>query len=46
VWMGSFAQTFLPPISAQNTRTLEQSKTGVDFKVEHRATPAELADVR
>ena len=46
VWMGSFAQTFLPPISAQNTRTLEQSKTGVDFKVEHRATPAEVADVR
>jgi NADH-quinone oxidoreductase subunit M len=33
VWMGSFSQSFLPPISAQNTRILEQSKVGVDFRV-------------
>jgi NADH-quinone oxidoreductase subunit M len=34
VWMGSFAQTFLPPISAQNTRILDLSKVGVEFRVD------------
>jgi NADH-quinone oxidoreductase subunit M len=35
VWMGCFTQSFIPPISAQNTRILEQSKVGVDFKVKN-----------
>ena len=26
VWMGTFTQSFLPPISAQNARILEQTK--------------------
>ena len=33
VWMGSFSQTFMPPISAQDAKILEQSKVGVDFRV-------------
>ncbi|MBS1874911.1 MAG: NADH-quinone oxidoreductase subunit M [Acidobacteria bacterium] len=33
VWMGSFSQSFLPPISAQTAKILEQSKVGVDFRV-------------
>ena len=35
VWMGCFSQSFLPPISAQNVKILEQSKVGVDFRVRH-----------
>jgi NADH-quinone oxidoreductase subunit M len=34
VWMGSFAQSFLPPISAQNTRILDLSTVGVEFRVD------------
>jgi hypothetical protein len=26
VWMGVYTQTFMPPISAQNARILEQTK--------------------
>ena len=37
VWMGTYTQTFLPPISAQNARILEQSKQRVA------ATPAPAA---
>ncbi len=29
VWMGSFTQTFMPAISAQNARILDQSKERV-----------------
>jgi NADH-quinone oxidoreductase subunit M len=29
LWMGTYTQSFLPPISAQNTRILEQSKERV-----------------
>jgi NADH-quinone oxidoreductase subunit M len=44
VWMGSFSQSFLPPVSAQNARILEQSKVGVDFKVSVK-TPAPVLSV-
>jgi NADH-quinone oxidoreductase subunit M len=37
VWMGTYTQSFLPPISAQNTRILDQSKMGVDFRVDSRS---------
>jgi NADH-quinone oxidoreductase subunit M len=33
VWMGTFTQSFMPPITTQNARILEQSKVGVDFRV-------------
>ncbi len=33
VWMGSFTQTFMPPISAQSSKILEHSRVGVDFRV-------------
>ena len=36
VWMGVYTQTFMPPISAQNTRILEQTKLA------SRPTPAEV----
>lgn len=34
VWMGVYTKSFLPMISAANARILEQSKQGVEFKVE------------
>jgi NADH-quinone oxidoreductase subunit M len=36
VWMGTYTQSFIPPISAENTRILDQSKAGVDFRVDTR----------
>ncbi len=33
LWMGSFTQSFMPPISAQNVKILEQSKVGVEMRV-------------
>jgi hypothetical protein len=33
VWMGVYSQTFLPAISASNTRILEQSKKNVEYRV-------------
>jgi len=47
VWMGSYTQSFIPPISAQNARILDLSKAGVDFRVDTRtARSAEVARVR
>jgi NADH-quinone oxidoreductase subunit M len=47
VWMGSYTQSFIPPISAQNARILDLSKAGVDFRVDKRtARSAEVARVR
>jgi NADH-quinone oxidoreductase subunit M len=40
VWMGVYTQTFMPPISAQNTRILEQTKLAA------RPVPAEVANAR
>jgi NADH-quinone oxidoreductase subunit M len=42
-WMGCFPQSFVPPISAQNTRILEQSKVGVDVRVQNIIAPRETA---
>ena len=47
VWMGSFAQSFMPPISAQNAQILQQTKTGVDERVQHFRLPStEVANAR
>lgn len=45
VWMGTFTQSFLPPISAQNTRILNQTQ---ELKVERVAVPpaAEVSRAR
>jgi NADH-quinone oxidoreductase subunit M len=40
VWMGVYTQTFMPPISAQNTHLLEQTKLAA------RPAPAEVANAR
>jgi NADH-quinone oxidoreductase subunit M len=42
VWMGSFAQTFLPAISVQNAAILEQTKK---MEVQRVAIPARAAGV-
>jgi NADH-quinone oxidoreductase subunit M len=36
VWMGSFTQSFMPPISAQNARILDQTRTGREEQVHNR----------
>ncbi|MEO7143657.1 MAG: NADH-quinone oxidoreductase subunit M, partial [Bryobacteraceae bacterium] len=56
VWMGSFTQSFLPPIAAQNVRILELANAGVSESVRARPAPppgvrlvtaaAEVANVR
>jgi NADH-quinone oxidoreductase subunit M len=47
VWMGSFAQSFMPPISAQNTQILQQTKTGADERVmQFRLPSREVANAR
>jgi NADH-quinone oxidoreductase subunit M len=45
VWMGTFTQSFMPPISAQNARILEQANRGV---AAHTQAPAvkEVANAR
>src|ERR1700719_829401 len=45
VWMGTFTQSFMPPISAQNARILEQANRGV---AAHNSVPAgkEIANAR
>ncbi|MFN3322330.1 MAG: NuoM family protein [Bryobacteraceae bacterium] len=44
IWMGTLTQSFLPPISASNAQTLEQTKTNVEFQVN--ANPSVLARVK
>lgn len=44
LWMGSFAQSFLPPISAQNAQILDLSKVGVEFRVDA-SQPKEMSSV-
>ncbi len=41
VWMGTYTQTFMPPISAQNARILEQVKTAAAH-----TAPTEVANAR
>jgi NADH-quinone oxidoreductase subunit M len=36
VWMGTYTKTFLPAISAANARILEQSKSGLEVRVQLR----------
>jgi NADH-quinone oxidoreductase subunit M len=43
VWMGTFTQSFMPPISAQNARILENTQKLKIERVEHQAAP--LAEV-
>ena len=40
VWMGVYTQTFLPPISAQNAKILDQTKLAA------RPSPSEVANAR
>jgi NADH-quinone oxidoreductase subunit M len=44
VWMGTYTQTFLPPVSVATGRILEHTKVNVQFNV--KATTAEVADAR
>jgi NADH-quinone oxidoreductase subunit M len=39
VWMGTFTQSFMPPISAQNARILEKTRTNLEIHV-RRMPPA------
>lgn len=34
IWLGSYTQTFMPSISAANSRVLEQTKINVEFRVQ------------
>ncbi|HUQ95618.1 MAG TPA: NADH-quinone oxidoreductase subunit M [Bryobacteraceae bacterium] len=45
VWMGTYTKTFLPMISAANQRILEQSKTGVEIRVD-KAIGKRVAELR
>ncbi len=45
VWMGVYAQTFLPAVGKVNARVLEQSQVNVSFRVANPA-PAEAANAR
>jgi NADH-quinone oxidoreductase subunit M len=47
VWMGSFSQSFLPPIGVANASILENSKANVEFHVKaNRPAQREVADAR
>jgi NADH-quinone oxidoreductase subunit M len=39
VWMGTFTQTFMPPISSESARILDQTKTGVETRVANHTPP-------
>lgn len=34
VWMGTFTQSFMPPITARDAQILDQAKTGVEHRVQ------------
>ncbi len=46
VWMGTFTQTFLPPITKSSAALLEQTKVNVDFQVKWQTPRQELANAR
>ena len=46
VWMGSFTQSFIPPISATNTRTLAQVEAKKEVQVQARPLAACGTDIR
>ncbi|MGH9663877.1 MAG: complex I subunit 4 family protein, partial [Bryobacteraceae bacterium] len=39
IWMGTFTQSFLPPITAQNARILDLANAGVDEQVQRSPLP-------
>ena len=46
VWLGSYTQSFMPPISAANSRLLQQTKMSEEYRVELRAPRAkQIAEV-
>jgi NADH-quinone oxidoreductase subunit M len=45
VWMGTYTQTFLPPVSTATARVLEQTQVNVPFRVGHPQRPALRAQV-
>jgi len=46
VWMGTVTRTFLPPVSANNTATLNQIKINAEYHVENRSPGALTTAVR
>jgi NADH-quinone oxidoreductase subunit M len=46
VWMGTYTQTFLPPITKSSAALLEQTKVNVDFQVKRQIPRQELANAR
>jgi hypothetical protein len=46
VWMGTFTQSFMPPISAQNARILEQTQKLSVERVAIQPTRAEVSRAR
>ena len=45
VWMGTYTQTFLPPVSTATARVLEQTQVNVPFRVGHPQRPELRAQV-
>jgi NADH-quinone oxidoreductase subunit M len=46
VWMGTYTQSFMPPITVASASLIEQTKVNVDFEVKRPAPPREVADAR
>jgi hypothetical protein len=46
VWMGTFTQSFMPPITQAGAALLERTTVNVDFHVQRPAPPREIADAR
>jgi NADH-quinone oxidoreductase subunit M len=46
VWMGTFTQTFMPPIATAGASILEKTKVNVEFQVKRPAPPREVAHAR
>jgi NADH-quinone oxidoreductase subunit M len=46
VWMGTYTQSFLPPIHAANAAVLERTKVNVEFQVKAQPAIQELAHAR
>jgi len=45
VWMGTAAQTFLPPISAANARILDRARQGIEYHVKAEPAPVPLREI-
>jgi NADH-quinone oxidoreductase subunit M len=42
VWLGTYTQSFMPPITAANQHLLEQSKMNLEIRVQQRTSPANV----